>query len=95
MFALFHCHSVVQKQLMILTAHLEEDVKFNELSEYIWLERNKLGEKCFFALLCVGAGYFSRADRQGAILCSVYNLCFFHFLISTFFDVILSALFGQ
>ena len=43
MFALFHCHSVVQKQPMILTAHHEEDRKFDDVSKNILLERNKLG----------------------------------------------------
>ena len=35
MFALFHCHSVVQKQPMILTADYEKDRKFNKLSKNI------------------------------------------------------------
>ena len=44
--------------------------------------------KMFFAVLWIGAGYCSRVDRQGVTLCSVFNFCFFHFLISTLFDVI-------
>ena len=34
-FALFHCHSVVRKQPMFLTAHHVNDRKFNEFSKNI------------------------------------------------------------
>ena len=47
-FALFHCHSVVQKQPMILTAHHEEDRKFNELSKICDMRGTKVRKDLLF-----------------------------------------------